>query len=211
MEFIPDISTKEIKTNHINLTKRISLYKKRGLDFAGSRKFILEKAKPLHGSILEIGTGSGYTTIALAKADYKFISVDKDKEALKITALNLAYEKVLDNVIFYIMDGKFLTFNDRSFSNIAAVNLFHHIDDASKMFSEINRILCPGGKAVLADFNKRGMKIVNRMHEEEGHIHKDSGVNKDYVYSYFHGLGYGIKEYREKCHWLLIARKLFKG
>jgi len=211
MKFIPDISTKEIKTNHINLMKRISLYKKRGLDFVRSRKFILEKANPLHGSILEIGTGNGYTTIALAKANYKFISVDKDKEALKITALNLAYEKVLHNVIFYVMDGKFLTFNDQSFSNIAAVNLFHHINDVNKMFSEINRVLRPGGKAVLADFNKRGMKIVNRVHEEEGHIHEDSGVNKDCVYSYFHGLGYDIKEYHEKCHWLLVAQKLLKG
>jgi len=55
------------------------------------------------------------------------------------------------------------------------------------------------------------MEIVNSVHKEEGHIHENSGVNKDYVYSYFQGLGYGIKEYDEKCHWLLVARKLLKG
>jgi len=42
-------------------------------------------------------------------------------------------------------------------------------------------------------------------------MHEDSGVNKDYVYSYFQGLGYDIKEYDEKCHWLLVAQKLLKG
>jgi len=213
MKFIPDISEKEIKINYKNFKKRISLYRKRGLDFTGSRKFILEKAKPLRGNILEIGTGTGYTTLTLAKANYKFISVDKDKEALRITALTLAYKNVLPNVIFYIMDGKFLIFNDQSFNNIVIVNLFHHINNINidKIFSEINRVLCPNGKAVLADFNKSGMEIVNSVHKEEGHIHENSGVNKDYVYSYFQGLGYGIKEYDEKCHWLLVARKLLKG
>lgn len=210
MKFIPDISTKEIKTNHKNFIERISLYKKRGLDFTRSREFILKKARPLRGNILEIGTGTGYTTLALAKANYKFISVDKDKEALKITALNLAYENVLHNVIFYIMDGEFLIFDDGSFSNLVVVNLFHHINNIDKMFSEVNRVLCPNGKAVLADFNKSGMEIVNSVHEEEGHIHEDSSVNKDYVYSYFQGLGYGIKEYDEKCHWLLIVKKLLQ-
>lgn len=210
MKFIPDISTKEIKTNHKNFIERISLYKKRGLDFARSREFILKKARPLCGNILEIGTGIGYTALALAKANYKFISVDNDKEALKVTALNLAYENVLHNVIFYTMDGRSLIFDDGSFNNIIVVNLFHHINDVDKMFSEINRVLCPNGRAVLADFNKSGMEIVNCVHKEEGRIHEDSGVNKDYVYSYFNGLGYEIKEYDEKCHWLLIVKKLLQ-
>ena len=187
-----DISAKEIKANHKNFEDRISVYKNRGIDFTGSREFMLKKAKPLRGSILEIGTGTGYTTLALAKVGYKFISVDNDKEALKITALNLAYENVLGNVTFYIMDGKSLFFKNESFSSIVVVNLFHHVNNIDEMFFEINRVLCPDGKAILADFNKRGMGIVNDVHKEEGRIHEDSGVGK---------------EYHEKCHWLLIVKK----
>jgi len=210
MRFIPEISIKETKTNHKYFMKRISIYRKRGLDFVGSRKFILEKSGPLIDSILEIGTGTGYTTVALARNNYKFISIDKDEQALKIAALNLAYENILGNVKFYIMDGKLLNFDDGSFKNIIAVNLFHHISNVDKIFSEIDRALCSGGMAVLADFNQRGMEIINSVHREEGRVHENSGVSKDYVYSHFKGLGYGIKEYHEKNHWLLIARKLLQ-
>jgi len=207
MQFIPDISTKEIKAGHKRFKDRISIYKRSGLDFMGSRELMLNKAEPLQGNILEIGTGTGYMTIALARAGYKFISVDRDEEALKITALNLAYEKVLGNVTFYMMDGRSLTFSDESFSNVVVVNLFHHINNVEEMFSEIDRVLSPGGKAVLADFNKKGMDIVDGVHKEEGRIHENSGVSKGCVYSYFKNLVYEIEEYNEKCHWLLIAKK----
>ncbi len=210
MRFIPEISIKETKANHKDFMKRISIYRKRGLDFIGSRKFMLKKSGPLRGSILEIGTGTGYTTLALAMDNYKFISIDKDEQALKIAALNLAYENILGNVRFYIMDGKLLSFDNGSFKNVIVVNLFHHIIDVDKMFSEIDRILCSNGMAVLADFNQRGMEIVNSVHKEEGRMHEDSDVSKDYVYSHFKGLGYDIKEYHEKHHWLLIARKLLQ-
>ena len=172
-----------------------------------AREFILKKAYPLKGRILEIGAGNGHTTLALAKAGYKFVSIDKDKQAIKITALNLAYRNMLSNVTFYVMDGESLTFPDNSFKNIVIVNLFHHIKDIDKVLSGADRALCADGKLVLADFNKKGMGIVNAVHKQEGRIHEDYGVSKDYIYSYFHGLGYEIESYKEKHHWLLIGKK----
>ncbi len=210
LEYMPKLSNKEIVENHKHFSKRVSLYQKKGLDFAKNREFILKKADPLQDSILEMGTGTGHTTLALAKAGYKFASIDNDKEALKIAALNLAYVNVFSNVKFYIMDGKSMDFENRSFKNIVCVNLFHHIDKVNKMFSEIDRVLCANGKAVLADFNKRGLDLVNAVHKKEGRAHKNSDVTKDSVYSYFHGLGYEIKEYKDKCHWVLISRKLIQ-
>lgn len=209
MQYIPKLSAQEIEENHKRFKGRVSLYK-RGLDFAESRKFILKKAKPLRGSILEIGAGTGYTTLALAKAGYKFISIDKDREALKTSALNLAYEKVFSNVKFYVMDGKSLTFENGSFNNIVVVNLFHHIDSVNKMLAEIDRVLCADGKIVLADFNKTGMEIVEAVHKREGRAHENSGVTKDSIYSYFHALGYDIRSYQDRCHWTLVCKKLIQ-
>jgi len=207
MQYIPKPTNKEIKENHKHFSERISLYKQRGLDFLKSREFILEQAKTLQGSILEIGSGTGYTTLSLAKAGYKFTSIDKDKESLKTTALNLAYENLLSNVKFYVMDGKSLSFANNSFRNVVIVSLFHHINGVGKMFSEADRVFCTNGKLILADFNERGIAIVNSVHKEEGRTHEDSGVSKDYVYSYFHRLGYEIKSYEDRCHWLLIGEK----
>jgi ubiquinone/menaquinone biosynthesis C-methylase UbiE len=207
MEFITDISKGKARTLYKDFRERILVYKKKGLDLIKSREFMLNKAGPLKEDILEIGTGSGYMTVALARAGYKFISIDKDEEALKKTALKLTYENILGNVRFYLMDGSLLTFSDGSFNSVIVINLFHHINEINKMLSEIDRVLCQEGKAVLADFNKRGMEIVNLVHKQEGRIHQDSGVGRDIVYSYFKRLGYGIKSYDEECHWLLIINK----
>ena len=207
MQYIPELTDKEIEENCKHFSERLSLYKKRGLDLLRSREFILEKAGTLEGSILEVGSGNGYTTLVLAKAGYEFIAIDNDKESLKTTALNLAYANVLPRVKLYLMDGKSLGFTDNSFSNVVNVGLLHHINEVDEMFAEADRVLCANGKLILADFNKRGMEIVNSVHKEEGRVHIDCGVTKDYVYSYFHRLGYDIKSYEDSCHWLLIVRK----
>ncbi|MBL7084662.1 MAG: methyltransferase domain-containing protein [Candidatus Omnitrophica bacterium] len=207
MECFPKLNRKEIEQNHQHFSERVSLYKKRGLDFLKSREFILEKAENLKGNILEIGSGTGYTTLSLAKAGYEFASIDKDKEAFKTSALNLAYENLLSQVKFYIMDGKSLAFANNSFRNVVIVNLFHHINGVNKILSEADRVLRTAGKLILADFNRSGMEIVNSVHKAEGRIHENSGVTKDYVYSYFHKLGYEIESYDEECHWVLVGEK----
>ena len=210
MQHIPRLDPKEVEENHKHFTERISLYKDKYLDFIKSREFILKKAYPLQGNILEIGAGTGHTTLALAKAGYNFVSIDKDEEALKTAALNLAYEKMLSSAKFYTMDAKSLTFKSRTFKNIVCVSLFHHIDEIDKVLSEIDRVLCAGGKVVLADFNEKGMAIINNVHRQEGRVHENSNIGRDYIYSYFHGLGYEIKDYEDGYHWLLIAEKLIQ-
>ena len=206
-EYIPKLTDKEIKENHKHFSERVSLYEEKGLDFVRSRQFILEKIAPLKGSILEIGTGTGYTTLSLAKAGYKIISIDNDVNSLKTAAMNLAYEGLLPNVRFYVMDGKSLTFENDSFNNIVVVNLFHHIKGIDEILSEIDRVLSINGKAILADFNEKGMSIVGHVHKGEGRTHEDHSPGRDHVYSYFHALGYDIQSYDEACHWLLIAVK----
>jgi len=210
MQYVPKLTPEEIEQNYKRFRERISIYKEKGLDFAKSRGFILEKAGPLQSSILEIGAGTGYTTLVLAKAGHKFISIDKDKEALKIAALNLAHENALACVKFYAMDGQSMSFANDSFENVIVVSLFHHIDNVDGILSEIDRVLCMNGKLILADFNRKGMDIVNSVHKQEGRMHQDSGVTRDYIASYLYKLGYEISNYEEEHHWLLIAAKKIK-
>ena len=208
MLYTPRLTDKEIKNNHKYFAKRISIYRKKGLDFPSSRDSIIAKAAPIEGSILEVGTGTGYASLSLAKAGYRFISIDTDEEAVKTAALNLVYKKLLSQATFYIMDGTHTHFENSSFKNIVMIDLLHHIYDIRGLLSETDRVLSANGKLILADFNKSGMKIVDGIHKQEGRIHADSGFGKDYAYKYLYGLGYEIESYRVKCHWVLIAKKI---
>ena len=205
--YIPNLTDEEIKENHKHFIERINLYKKLSLDFVESRKSIFKKVGPLKGKILEIGSGSGYTALSLAKSGYKFISIDNDKEALKKAAANLIHEKLLSNVEFYVMDARKLSFDSMSFQNVIAINLFHHIEEIDKILSEIDRVLYLNGRIVMVDFSKKGMEIINGMHKKEGHMHEDSGVTKDHVSSYYKRLGYRVEDNDDLYHWVLIAEK----
>lgn len=207
MKYMPRFTHKEIVENHKYFKERVKLYKKLGLDFAKTGDFILKKAQPLNNNILEIGSGNGYMALALAKGSYKFISIDNDRGSLKKAALNLAYERLLSSVEFHTMDARSLSFEDESFHTIVIVNFFHHIKDVDDILFEIDRVLCASGKFVIADFNKRGMKIIDGVHRNEGRAHENSGISNDCISSYFKSLGYKIEDYKEKHHWILVGEK----
>ncbi len=101
MRYLPELTESAQRENHKLFSERRTLYKQKGFDFAVSRAFILEKTGRLKGSILEVGSGSGDTAIALAKAGYELTAVDRDIVSLERSALNLACENLLSKVSLY--------------------------------------------------------------------------------------------------------------
>ena len=65
---------------------------------------------------MEVASGKGKTAVFLAREGYDIISVDTDKEMLKITALNLAYEKLSSKVHLHVMNVYSLEFKKNSFN-----------------------------------------------------------------------------------------------
>jgi len=207
MEYIPKLTNEEIEEVHKHFEERLAIYRNKGLDFEKYRKFILDKVSPLDGNILELGTGTGYTTLLLAKEGYKFISVDTDEEALKTTAARLTYDEALANVKFYIMDATLLEFADASFNNVIAVNLLHHVTKIEKLLSEADRVLCTKGKMVISDFNEKGREIIDAVHKEEGRSHDHPILDEGQIRSFFEKKGYKIEEFENAGHWILIGKK----
>ncbi|HPN72739.1 MAG TPA: class I SAM-dependent methyltransferase [Candidatus Omnitrophota bacterium] len=200
----------EIKDNAMTAKARREIYKIRGLDFFENRKFIINKAAGFSGNILEVGSGRGNTALSLARDGYSFTSIDVDREMLKCTALNLAGEGLIDKAELFLMDGYRMTFEDNSFKNIIMVEALHHMHDADGLFREIDRVLCPGGKLVLSDFNKRGTEIIEGVHRDEGHMHESSAVGEKEVISWFSGRGYALEIWEDKCHWVVVGGKSSK-
>jgi len=207
MKYMPELTDKQIQDNHKLFDERRNLYKAKGLDFLKSREFILEKAGPLQGNILDVGSGKGIMALSLAKVGHSFTSIDKDEEMLKITALNLAYEDLLSKAELYVMDVYSLEFGENSFNNVFIVEALHHMDDVEGVFSEVDRVLSPEGELVLADFNKEGMEIVDLVHGHEGRKHKTTLIGMGEAEGRLKLNGYNVKRYEDKCHWILIADK----
>jgi len=206
-EYIPNLTEKEIKENHRHFVERVKFYRQRGMDHFEDRRLILEKAGRLKGKILELGAGSGYTTLTLARAGYEVVGIDNDEEMLKITALNLAYYGVLDRVGLYAMDADLLLFGNAGFDNVVAVALFHHLASPDKVLSEMDRVLKEDGKMVIADFNKKGLAIIRSVHHTEGRDHEDLGVGQEYISSYLSGLEYDVRHYEDEFQWVLMGLK----
>lgn len=207
MRYEPRLTAEEIEGNHKRFLERVDIYKKHGYDIDNCRDSVLKKAGILNGNILEIGTGRGHTALALARAGHDIITIDREEDPLKTAALNLAYEGLLSKVTFHVMDARSIDFPDTFFKNIIAVNLIHHLDGVDRVFSEIDRLLTPGGKFIIADFNKRGMGMLDIIHKNEGRVHEDSGYGKGHCNSYFTRLGYKIQGWEEEFYWVLTAVK----
>lgn len=205
MKYIPKITDKQVKENYKHFKQRISIYKKKGLDFEASRRFILEKALPLKDKILEIGTGKGHMTLTLAKAGYKIATIDNDKDVLNVAACNLSHEDVLSKVEFFLMDACHLSFKENFFSNVVCINFLHHIQDISRVLLEIDRVLSYNGKIILADFNEKGSNIIKSVHQNEGKEHAYPVADKKEIKSYLEESGYKVKVYDSDYHWVIVG------
>lgn len=89
--------------------------------------------------ILEIGCERGDLVRALSPYSQKVIGIDINKEIIEQTGnKNLLY-----------MSAEKLEFPLSSFDKVVSCHTIEHLSDLRKVFSEIERVLKPGGKCIL--------------------------------------------------------------
>lgn len=198
----------DVVENHKKYLERKELYRTFGYDIEKERSFIIEKAQPISGNILEAGTGKGYFTLALARDGYHFFSFDISAEEQRYAVLNLMYYGLQDHVTFVAADIEYIPCDDGFFDVIFAVNMIHHLFSVRKACSELVRILSPRGKIVLSDFNADGLAILDKIHALEGRRHEvNSGTMTD-AKDAFIELGLHVEEHHSPTQDVLIARKI---
>lgn len=207
MNSILNLTKSDIVSNYQELNGRLSVYKKKGIDFFANRNFILEKIIPVKGKILEIGTGRGYMSLVLARKGLNFYALDNNKESIRTTISNLSYEKLLHRSRFIISDALNLSCQENSFYNIICINLLHHIEDDEMIISELDRIREKNGKIIIADFDWKGREIVNAVHSQNGNTHSYPLVDKSSIITKLKERGYNIVSYENNHHWILVCDK----
>ncbi len=205
--FVPVFTPAQARENHDRLLQRREVFRRKGIDLAASRHRLLTAAPPYEPPILEIGTGNGHLAIALAAAGHAFVSVDPDAEALTRAAMNLAAEGFAANATLYCMDASVMPFPKESFGTLFCVDAFHHMPDPAPILASMDRVLCPGGRLVLSDFNADGLAIVAGIHREEGRVHENHGMRSEWVADRLRRLGYAVTDHPAPHHWILVGVK----
>ena len=103
------------------------------------------------GKVLDLGCGPGFFSIPLASADYDIVGIDYSYEMVARATENASRTGV--QPVFMRMDAQSMTFADESFDLIVSRDVLWNLEYPEKAYSEILRVLKPGGKALISDGN----------------------------------------------------------
>jgi ubiquinone/menaquinone biosynthesis C-methylase UbiE len=199
---------KQIAENHRRLEERDRLYRLHGYDSLKAVRFVLRHAGSLTGRVLEIGTGKGRFLVQLAGRATRVVTIDPDAREQRFARMNAAHAGVTRRVRFCVADGAALPFADASFDAVASMNALHHIRCLRGVLDEILRVIKPGGKIVLADFDASGFRIFDRIHRQEGRTHEQFPYSWHDIIARLRKAGLPARSQRGEHTALVVCRSL---
>ena len=101
-------------------------------------------------NVADIGAGTGYLALELAKKAGKVLAVDNSSQMLAI-AKEEAVKAGLRNIEFLEGDAADLPLPAKSVNLVVANMLLHHVNDPLQVIREMYRILKPEGRIVITD------------------------------------------------------------
>lgn len=111
--------------------------------------------------VLEIGCGNGADGVMFARAGAHYTGTDLTIAAVEATRAHFCILGLPGQ--FQTENAEKLSFADESFDFVYSHGALHHTSDPSKAFSEVHRVLKPGGRAILMLYNKRSFNYYVRI------------------------------------------------
>lgn len=116
-------------------------------------------------TVMDIGCGDGFISIAVAKSVNKVVAVDISKEMLRELAKK-SKENNVTNIQLIESDGQDIPIEDDSIDIIFANMYLHHIEEPDIAIKEMRRLLKPGGKVFIADlYEYNNIELKEKMHD----------------------------------------------
>jgi ubiquinone/menaquinone biosynthesis C-methylase UbiE len=200
----------ELFHNRKRQMERNALFLEHGIDRDKAINFIIDSAGPLRTPVLDIGTGKGMAAIEMARRGVPVTSIDVSETELQTAFLNARAAEVDSSIRFYIGDAKELPFEGDQFNLVTMINVLHHVDEVEGIFTEVSRVLAPGGRFLIADFTNDGFRILDRIHRSEGHRHdRMNAVEMDDVAGILQGFGLECRGRDARFHeHVILAEKV---
>jgi len=103
--------------------------------------------------ILDVGAAAGYLGVALARmhSGVKVYSTDLSVDMVRLNQKVIRQNKLTRRVVAQREDAYSLSFEDNTFDLVINSFTFHHWDRPERMFSELHRVLKPGGEMFIID------------------------------------------------------------
>ncbi len=184
---------------------RLELFKQYGYDIPKARNFIIAKAGISKGRILEVGTGRGHMAVALAKKGLKLVSIDMDRKAQQVAKAKLKAMKLDKLITLKVMNAERLKYKDNSFDYVVSVNFIHHAKNPARCLKEMARVT--KNKLIIADLNKKGERIIEKVHGLDGHSHPASKMPLKDATAFLEKSGMIVNVYEDTCQTILVTIK----
>lgn len=117
--------------------------------FIVRRKRVLDMVDGGGGRILDIGCGPGVMIAELVDKGYEYHGTDFSWEMIEEARRRCAGTKYERNVHLKVGDAESIDYSDGYFNGILCVGLFEYLSDFDGVFSELFRVLKPGGFLII--------------------------------------------------------------
>jgi demethylmenaquinone methyltransferase/2-methoxy-6-polyprenyl-1,4-benzoquinol methylase len=116
---------------------------------------------------LDIGCGTGDITLTILRQDpaAQVTGIDLSSPMLEIAKQKTGVAQQLDRATYQTGNATNLPFENHSFSGIVSAFCLRNIDDRSKAFLEMRRLIKPGGRLVILELNKPDRSIPRLIHQ----------------------------------------------
>jgi len=111
--------------------------------------------------VLEIGCGMGIDLLQYAKGGANVTGIDLTEKAIQNSKAHFAHRNMKGT--FHTMNSEKLDFPDNSFDLVYSFGVLHHTQDTQQAINEVNRVLKPGGKAIIMLYHK-GFRYYMKIH-----------------------------------------------
>lgn len=126
------------------------------MDEKAVRRWIVHQAGR-RDSVIEIGSGDGSLSIALARRGLAVTAVDLDEAQLRLGHASAVAQGVAGRVTWVEADGQRLDgFSANAYAVAVLAFVLHHMDDPCQGLRAAWRVLAPAGRLVIAEMLPRG-------------------------------------------------------
>lgn len=157
---------------------------------------ILERAAPGQDEVCaDLGCGTGYLSIPFAVRCRVVLAVDAQRAMLD-DLLSMAGEFERLKLVPVLAEATRLPFTGASLDRVLVANMLHEVEDREAFAQEIERVLRPGGRCTVVDFQRRATSFGPPMEER---------IEEAQVPSYFPSMRVAAKwSFEEFYHYELV-------